>query len=269
MTDQHDPLDDLASAHLDGHTTPEEVARVATDPVLSARIARFETARAALRATAAEPVDPHERDSAIAAALTAFDEGHDHVVRPVAAFRARRWWVAPRALRLAGVAAAVALLALAVPLLGRLDRDGDEDVASIDERAGADRGETGDAATDLSETAGGVPGAATAAPGPDDLGSFEGLRALAAAVRDRLEASTTAGSSADAALVPEAATTTARVSACDEELARRFGPASRYSALATLDGEPVTVVVYEDGDGALELVVVDRAACTEVTRTPL
>ncbi|MCU1485067.1 MAG: hypothetical protein JWN67_1813, partial [Actinomycetia bacterium] len=42
MTDDPlDPLDDLASAHLDGLDGAADASRVASDPVLAARVAAF------------------------------------------------------------------------------------------------------------------------------------------------------------------------------------------------------------------------------------
>ena len=64
MTD-HDPLDDLASAHLDGVTTPEEAARVAADPELVARVEALRAVRAAVASSPA--ADPDRREQAIAA----------------------------------------------------------------------------------------------------------------------------------------------------------------------------------------------------------
>ena len=73
MTDPF--LDELASAHLDGVTTPEEAARVAADPALQARVEALRRVRAAV--SEAPPADPVARDAAIAAALTAFGEEPD------------------------------------------------------------------------------------------------------------------------------------------------------------------------------------------------
>lgn len=266
MTDQHDPLNELASAHLDGRTTPDEAARVTSDPALAARVARFESARAALRATANEPGDARDRDAAIAAALAVFDEQHVNAVTPL---RARSWWSDRRTLRVAAVAAAVALLALAAPLLGRLDREPDENEASVaesdaplDEKAADDGSGVGGVA-DRTQ-APGAADAATALAVPPDLGAFADLDALAAAVRARMDPAY----GADTTSAVDASTTTMGAPACEEVLAA-LGPRARYSAVATVDEQPVVVVAAERDDATVELVVLDRATCAELTRSPL
>jgi len=67
-----DDLDELASAYLDGETTPEETARVEADPLL---VERVEELRLISEAAATPVTPPPEaaRESAIAAALAAFD----------------------------------------------------------------------------------------------------------------------------------------------------------------------------------------------------
>ena len=70
MTDPF--LDELASAHLDGATTPEEAARIAADPSLQARVEALRQVRAALGEV--PPADPVAREAGIAAALEAFAE---------------------------------------------------------------------------------------------------------------------------------------------------------------------------------------------------
>jgi hypothetical protein len=68
MTDDAlDPRDELASAHLDGATTPDEAAQVAGDEDLEARVAAFAASREAVRAVGG-PVDEARREAAIAAA---------------------------------------------------------------------------------------------------------------------------------------------------------------------------------------------------------
>ena len=47
MTDPHD-LDELASAHLDGATSPEEAALVDADPALQARVEELRAVRDAV-----------------------------------------------------------------------------------------------------------------------------------------------------------------------------------------------------------------------------
>ena len=133
MTD-HDPLDDLASAHLDGATSPEEAARIAADPALQARVDALRAVRAAVGATPS--VDPVRRDAAIAAALAAFEDAgrEDTDGRPRAPVTsltevAARRGPSTRMLRLVGAAAVVLLLAALVPLVASLELSSDDDSA--------------------------------------------------------------------------------------------------------------------------------------------
>jgi hypothetical protein len=121
MTDlPHDPLDELASAHLDGLTSPDEARRIEDDPALVERVARLRAARDAVR-VADRPVDPERRELAIAAALAAADGPATAPVTSLAEVRARRG--PPTWVRLVGAAAAVALAALLIPRLLRDDHD--------------------------------------------------------------------------------------------------------------------------------------------------
>lgn len=62
-------LDELASALLDGELSAEDTARAEADPIVMARVAALQSARAQLRAVPAPP--PGHADTAIAAALAA------------------------------------------------------------------------------------------------------------------------------------------------------------------------------------------------------
>ena len=64
MTDDEtpDPLDDLASAHLDGLTSPDDAARIEGDPALAERVAAFGEVRELLRAPVA--IDARRREAA-------------------------------------------------------------------------------------------------------------------------------------------------------------------------------------------------------------
>ena len=84
MTDP--TFDELASAHLDGATTPEEAARVAADPALQARVEELRRIRDAVAEVPS--VDPARRDAAIAAALAAFADDGSADGRDA---RRRRW----------------------------------------------------------------------------------------------------------------------------------------------------------------------------------
>lgn len=118
----HDPLDDLASAHLDGATTPEEAARVQAEPELNARVEALRLVRTAIATTT--PPDGRRREQAIAAALMAYDE--DRTVTPLTPVVSRHRGPAQRSWRVAGVAAAAAALAALVPLLATLSSGSDD-----------------------------------------------------------------------------------------------------------------------------------------------
>ncbi len=278
-TDELDELDALASDHLDGHTTEAEAARIAADPVLAARVASLEAARAALRAEV--PVDGAARTAAIAAALDAFDAagvqerstGLAPVTMPAGGRAPSR-----RALQLVAIAAALVLLALAVPLLSSLDRSDDDD----DEAATALDADTfGEAGGDLESSAPPAPsvaedsatdGAAQAynADSPVELGAFPDVDALRDAVRAAAPAPTSrAVPSTTAADVPGRAGTadeSLSASPCAEEVAAR---APTFSARATVEGRDVLALVQVTAAGTAELVVLDAATCSVVTSRPL
>ena len=141
-TDRPDPTshpdDELASAHLDGATTPEEAARVESDPALLARVEVLRSVRAAV-ALPDRPVDPARRDAAIAAALAAVAD-EDAVLSLSMARARRRQKVAVRAAGLA-VAAAVAA-AFALPRLDADDHRAPDVVASPEGGTEADADES-------------------------------------------------------------------------------------------------------------------------------
>jgi hypothetical protein len=81
----HDLPDDteLASAYLDGEVTAAERARVEGDPALLAEVERLRRVRAAVADV--PPATATARESAIAAALAAFDEAHAGLAAAAAA----------------------------------------------------------------------------------------------------------------------------------------------------------------------------------------
>lgn len=280
MTDPHhpphhsdplDPLDELASAHLDGATSPDEAARVATDPELAARVERLAAAREALRAAVDEPADAARRDAAIAAALSAFaevDQATGATAVAVPLVRPHRSRPRTRTLQVIGIAAAAVALALTVPLLDRLGSDDRDDTASSSfDATGGSLGpslESGDGAGGgVADSASGLSGfdAATA----PDLGAFADLAALHGEVRAQV-----AGQKVSSTTAPVPATAAADGESAPERN-QTCAPASAgvvYVARATLDGQPVTVVVRDDGAGQRTLVVLD-AACATLSEAPL
>lgn len=191
MTDPS--FDELASAHLDGATTPEEATRVDADPALSARVEALRRVRDAVRA--APPVDPERRDAALAAARAAFDAVDAEAdsapaapVRSLADVAARRRPSPTRVRQVLGAVAAVVALALLVPLLGRLEPGRDDDAATFESTGDAIEGGASDGARDESALEDAVssttaPGAGAASP----LGAFDDLDALAEAVAADLD----------------------------------------------------------------------------------
>jgi hypothetical protein len=179
MTDPHD-FDELASAHLDGVTSPEEAARVEANPALLARVEELRAVRAALGEVPA--VDATRRDAAITAALAAFEEdgagrGAVALVTPLAARR-----LSPTTVRVLSAAAVVAILALLVPLLSGID--GGDDDATFEATGDAIERDS-DASADGPDAAAESDGSTTVLNGAAadaDLGTYDDLDALAAAV---------------------------------------------------------------------------------------
>lgn len=267
--DELDPLDELASAHLDRHTTPDEAARIEREPGLSARVARLAAARTAVRAAPVEPAGAARREAALAAALEAFDAAAPPapVTTPAdVAPLASRWRAPRRSVQLAGIAAAVALLALAVPLLGRLDSGSDENQSreastALEAPDAASEGSAADRAAPEDAAAGADSTTTMAAMAPPDLGSFSGLDELTDAVRARLQ------SPADQVPSSQTSSMYGSQQGCPAEATTRV-PAPRLVALATLEGQAVVVVVRDD-DGRALLEVLDSARCELVTTTVL
>jgi hypothetical protein len=258
MTDP--TFDELASAHLDGATTPAEAARIAADPALQARVEELRRVRAAVAQVPA--ADPSHRDAAIAAALAAFtDDDTDAAdptapVSPLATASARRG-PSPTVIRVLGAAAAVALLALLVPVLGRLAPSGDDDSASFDA--------TGDAIEGGGETEveddHAKPTSADSS-GEADLGTFEDLPALLAAVA-ATDGQASSGTDALAAAPEEAA-------ACPlPNLGDTAYTGRTEWAHATVAGEAVIVTVRTDRAGTRTVFVYQADDCALLAEHPL
>ena len=125
MNDNTDAFDELVSRYLDAEVTPDEAARVESDPKL---LARADAMRSAIEAIAA-PVDipmldlDHQRTIALDASSTSTG------ITDLSAARARR---IERRNRFVAVAAAVLLLAVAFTAIQRADLHDDDqgDVAT-------------------------------------------------------------------------------------------------------------------------------------------
>jgi hypothetical protein len=308
--------DELVSAVLDGEASPGEVERVTSDPALGARLGE-------LRAVAdrvAAPVTPHASlDDLLGAALAVAEATLPSETSASSASPAPEdgpgSWVADvvtldtarrkreRARRLLAVAAVVALMALAVPLLGSLRGDTDSSetadrfspvgsaINGADEESAPADAEAGDADGGTASGDGSGAGSATASDsaaeaGPSTtmaaapatepptsfaltsglgaLGDFPDAGSLVVAVRE-----------VSAAGIAELDTdTAARTSdpACDA-LAAGLDPAGTTltSGTATLAGAPVVVLVVAPVDPArgATVVIADPACTTVLDRLPL
>jgi hypothetical protein len=282
--DPLDPLDDIASAVLDGIATPEETARARTDPQVAARVGELRASRDALRASldavVGDEVDGAQREQAIAAALAAYDDestlAHrsQEALPPVTLARRRVGMAAPRTW-LIGIAAAVALLALAVPLLGGLSGNSDDDdssdqvaaevfQSSDDDAAGSAREGSAD---DQATSEAGAESSTLAAPA--DLGPFDDLEALASEAATRAseaEREPPSATSAPVTTIPPGGVDTS------QSLAAPACPAvadAAYVARAELDGRPVLVLVGSEvnPDGTRRVEILDAADCSVVGTT--
>ena len=251
-------FDELASAHLDGATTPEEAAQVEADPALMARVEELRQVRAEVAAV--PPADPVQREAAIAAALAAFDDDEAPgapiaPASPLAGAPRRR--ASPTAVRVLGAAAAIAVLALLVPLLGRLAQSDDEDTASFDssssaieaapDRQGEVTGDGGDTTTTVPAMLG------------RDLGTFDDLAALVAAVSQGVP-ETAFDATEDATAGQE------RTSTCPPVT---VGASADEMATATVSGDAVIAVVRETGTEARTLLVYRLDDCALLAELPL
>jgi hypothetical protein len=254
MTDPND-FDELASAHLDGVTSPEEAARVEADPALRARVEELRVVRTAVGEV--PTVDSVRRDAAIAAALAAFEEEgaeRDTIAppAPVTPLATRR--LSPTTVRVLSAAAVVAILALLVPLLGEIE-GGDDDAGSESAEeatvAAGDAGTEGDEALQDSATTT-LPGVA-----PDaDLGSYDDVDALADAV-------TTGGLDARA-VNPQSEQHQSASGLCGSAPAT-----STWVGTAVVAGERVVVWVGATPEGRQLLTVLRTDGCTVIGQREL
>lgn len=136
-------LDEIASAVLDGEASAAERALADSDPLVAARVETLRRIRAVIADVA--PPDPDQREQAIAAALAvAADAGGNTTVTSLDEQRHRRH-MSTRTLRIAGIAAALAVGFLVVSLVAVLATSGDGDEDGGDFATG---GPAGSAAAD-------------------------------------------------------------------------------------------------------------------------
>lgn len=250
-----DPLDEVASALIDGEATDAERARAA-EPEVVARMATFEAVVRRM-ALPVEPPTAAQRERAVLAALVAADEP-DRADEEIVSLAARRGrpptW-------LPAVAAVVVVLAgfgLYVAAAGTSSDSEDSATAGpvTDAAAEAGGGAFGGAGVDEEATFE-APSAGSSAEGapPNDLGDLADLDALEDAARAYaapFEAArdTDAGTTQTLAVVP-----------CQEFV----GEPLVVAATARLEGRAVTVAVLgRAGEGGLTYVVLDQVTCQQV-----
>lgn len=299
MTEHLHPDDEateLASAYLDGEVDPAEAARVEGDPDLAARVEALRAVRQELAGAVPGPVDPELREAHLAAALAAFDEAAaepgeagvpEASVTSLIDVAARRTGASTRTLRLVAVAAVIALVALAVPLLASLGGGSDDDTAqasfdaaSDDARAEADsEGGQAEPRVDSEEGAGvgppspaaGSADGATSTTLPStafsyraDLGSYASLDELEDAARAALGGEATGEG-------PALAGRDAQAVQCAGDVSARLAPERAEIDLvapARLEGRTVAVLVSTTDDRTV-LTVLDAGDCSVVATRDL
>jgi flagellar basal body-associated protein FliL len=239
MTDFSD--DELVSAVLDGEATDEETARVAADPELSTRLAELRSAHDAVATAAIDLPADDVRDVAIAAALAA--SAPPDVVDLQARRRHRR------ALQVTSIAAAV--LVLLGVIGGLIAWTGHTSPSAKTSAAASSTPPQRDTNTSKSSAEGAAapapaPNAATTASPPaqaGDLGSFSTADSLVA--RARVAAAQFASNDSAATAQDQAPLGTSSTQANRSSAAAACGaqPDIRIEAVATLNGQPVVVVV--------------------------
>ncbi len=139
MNDVSPSDDELVSSYLDSEATPDEVARVESDPGL---LARAEEMRAAIELTAT-PVRVPELDLARIRATAVAASNTSGAVRDLRAAAADKQRRQQRAGRVLAVAAAFVLLGVAVTALRSIDRGDDDRSETVADFAGDDAGDDG------------------------------------------------------------------------------------------------------------------------------
>lgn len=280
------PLDELASAHLDGVADSAALARVQDGPDFAARLDRLTRARAALRSPGDE-VDLTRRDVTIAAALAAFDDragwttnGPPAAISSFEVAEARRRRVPP-GWRAAGIAAAIVAGAIAaVPVLTMNDgRPSQELATDVDrsEAATADRTTADDGPSSAYAAGDDALTSALPAPTVPALGEFATYDELADGVRTQLapQGSAARGGPAPGStttIVPPAADGSAGGGTSEEMVATPLGddcpPPNDdpviYAGDATVEGQSVTVEVVDDPDGGRTMEVRDPVGNCDV-----
>jgi hypothetical protein len=266
--DEPDALDELASAYLDGEATAAEAARVESDPGLQARVAALRAVAEAVGAP--PPAPPGAADAAVARAVAVGDEVFGPAT--VASLKHHRDRRQPRrtALWVATAAAAVALVAIGVPLLGQRSSpeedaaggDDAETAAELAEEPLAGEGDAGGSPTSAPLASTTVPGDA-AFDSADDvifLGDFASEDDLVEAVRQRSAEPRVESEEGGAPQVEPSA------SPCPGQVGDLTDVVAVYAA--SVDGEPFNAIVYLESPDEQAVVVVS-ADCDEIIRSDI
>jgi hypothetical protein len=249
---EFDPsLDEIVSAYVDGAATPDERARVESDPALIARAATFRQIHAAV-AAAHEPATVEQRNALITRALMHSAPVHD--------IRSRRFdMVGP-------IAAAAVIIAVLFGLGTWLVAVQDDDssgsastaAATVRTADGFSSAESADAAKSLGSAAttaaGGsaaAPQTATAARVPVALGRFDDQNSL----RQALVSARDSSGAAPSTTAPASLSATTTASSCP-----RPDLVDPTVYTAELQGRPVTVFVT-----GTRADLIDNATCARTT----
>lgn len=243
--------DELLSAYLDGEATAEETARVDGDPRLQARLRELEAA-ATLVGSPVERVPPTVRDAAISSALAAADRSSEDdtaAAAPVVHLdsRRRKQWA------LASVAAVVLLVVIATARMLQPSDNASTTALNQSESKAAPTTLGAPAAAEQATTA----DRATAAS-PSYIGAFPSTSALVSGTRSLLEARPAAaptGAAGAAATASDSSSAFAAAPGCSPDADRGTVV---FDGTATLDGQPVLVIVQQDAAGARLLSILDE-----------
>jgi hypothetical protein len=264
------PLDELASAHLDGAADPIDVAAASGLSGFAERLAGFEQVRSQVRGIDA-PVDEARRESALAAALAAFDElaaidapsahaaatdaaGSPTTVIPIEVAAARRGRPGRR-WQLVGVAAAVAAGALAlVPMLTRDTDDGGDQFAADAPTAEDTDSLASEAARGFDEGTGGSAGDMATTMAAPKIGDFKDYDELAGAVRKELTPSPKADTPPAAPTTTTAAPTTTLPPNSGGDPEAMTAPAPAQTAPACAAGTGATGGAASSGETSTSIV---------------
>ncbi|HUP75020.1 MAG TPA: hypothetical protein VM282_18390 [Acidimicrobiales bacterium] len=234
MNDFDPSLDEIVSAYVDGAATPDERARVESDPALVERAATFRSIHDAL-AVPAVPADDDRRHALIARALadTTTSGATVHTLR------------SRRSTTLGPIVAAAAVIAmffgLGTWLVASQDNDDTSDTATVAAEADSFDSQGLRAPATTTGTAGGESVAPQSAPAGDSaklVTNYLGAFADETALRDALLGAR------DGTVTSAATTLSGRAAAVgDVPTCGRSDPADAEVYAADLRGRPVTVVV--------------------------